>query len=85
MKIEKFEDLVGQFSQYGLVIAPQFRTNILSQSLNGSVVATVSESGEKKVYVGIKYPDLFVKKISGLHSYLIVGKVDTNLNLTIYQ
>ena len=84
MKIEKFEDLVAQFGQHGLVVAPQFRTNHLSMSLNGSIIATVSKSGDKKVYVGIKYPESFVNKISDLHEFKILGKLDSNLDLIKY-
>jgi len=84
MKIEKFEDLVAQFSEHGLVVGPQFRTNALSMSLNGSIIATVSKSGDKKVYVGVKYPRSFVEKMQNLHESKVVGHVDANMNLRKY-
>lgn len=82
MKIEKFEDLAGHFSQYGLVVAPTFRTNALSGTLNGAVLAITLTNGDKKVYVGVKYPESFIGRIPNVHQFKVVGKVDTNMNLT---
>lgn len=84
MKIEKFEDLEAQFSQYGLVVSPQFRTNVLSQTLNGSIINVVDKKGDRKVYVGIKYPESFVLKLENMHSYKIIGKLDSNLELICF-
>jgi hypothetical protein len=84
MKVEKFEDLVAQFSQHGLVVPPQFRTNALSNTLNGSVLAVTLTNGDKKVYVGIKYPESFLVKISNVHASKVVGKVDANMDLFVF-
>lgn len=84
MKIEKFEDLAAQFSQHGLVVAPQFRTNSLSGTLYGSVLSVTSKTGDKKVYVGVKYPESFVNKVANVHEFKVLGKVDTNMNLFIF-
>ena len=84
MKVEKFEDLVSQFSQHGSVVPPQFRTNALSQSLNGSIIAITNTKGDSKVYVGVKYPQSFVKKIQDVHESKVVGRVDDNMNLIKY-
>jgi hypothetical protein len=84
MKIEKFEDLAAQFSQHGLVVPPQFRTNALSNTLYGSVVTTTLTNGDKKVYVGVKYPESFINTITNLHEFKVLGKVDANMDLVIF-
>lgn len=84
MKVEKFEDLAAQFSQHGLVVTPTFRTNALSQSLNGSIIAVTNTKGDSKVYVGVKYPQSFVNKMQDVHEFKVVGRVDDNMNLIKY-
>ena len=75
---------MAQFSQHGLVVPPQSRTNALSNTLNGSVLAVTLTNGDKRVYVGVKYPEAFVSKITNVHASKIIGKVDPNMDLFVF-
>ena len=89
IKIEKYEDILKQFAHEGNFSHPSQRTNILSQSLPGAILAVQVGGNRPTIYTGIKSTTAFINAIAKSEGreikYKTLGRVTNDLILEIYH
>jgi hypothetical protein len=89
IQIQSYEDILKHFHQEGTFSHPSGRTNILSQTLPGSIVAIQIGADKPRIYTGVKYVSSFVKAASMGEGrelqYKVLGRVTPDLILEIYH